>query len=136
MSGVGLDRVAGVFPTEVLAAWASDGGAIQKIDTLAPDELADRMERNGVAVVDVRWDNEMSGGRIPGATHIPLGYLAQRTDQLPEGRPLVLNCAGGGRSAVASALLQAHGIADVMNLAGGFDQWRAEGRPIEHGESS
>jgi hydroxyacylglutathione hydrolase len=136
MSGIGLDRVAGVFPTEVLAAWASDGGAIQKIDTLAPDELADRMERNGVAVVDVRWDNEMSGGRIPGATHIPLGYLAQRTDQLPEGRPLVLNCAGGGRSAVASALLQAHGIADVMNLAGGFDQWRAEGRPIEHGESS
>jgi hydroxyacylglutathione hydrolase len=42
-----------------------------------------------------------------------------------------VHCQGGARSAIAASLLQAEGVSDVLNLAGGFNEWRAAGLPVE-----
>ena len=51
---------------------------------------------------------------------IPVGYLAERLDEIPTDRPVVLHCQGGARSAIAASVLQARGLDNVVNMVGGF----------------
>ena len=44
---------------------------------------------------------------------------------------MIVHCQGGARSAIAASLLQAEGLSDVLNLAGGFNEWRAAGLAVE-----
>jgi hydroxyacylglutathione hydrolase len=120
MSKIGLDRVAGWFSPEALSAWSSDGGALERVAS------------GGVTVVDVRNDSEWAHGHLPGALHIPLGHLAQRIAEIPRGRPVVVHCQGGTRSAIASSILLSHGVRDVIDLRGGYDGWQREALPIVH----
>jgi hydroxyacylglutathione hydrolase len=131
LAGIGLDRIEGILPASAIGAWARSGGPVEATGVITPDELRDRMDSGESAIVDVRWEAEWKAGRIPGSVNIPLGMLEERIGELPAGRPLVVGCAGGGRSAIAAGLLQARGIREVVNLEGGFDLWRAEGLPVE-----
>ena len=59
--------------------------------------------------------------------------LQQHVAEVPKGTPVILQCGGGGRSAVAASVLRSHGIHDVMNLTGGIERWRKEGLLLENG---
>ncbi|GAA1348531.1 rhodanese-like domain-containing protein [Arthrobacter roseus] len=97
---------------------------MSEITTKETDE-----RRNSAIIVDVREDVETAAGMIPGAVHIPLGQLGDRTGELDAGRPVITVCASGGRSARAAADLLVAGFrADTM--AGGMTAWTAEGRPV------
>ncbi len=89
------------------------------------------LERGAVTELDVRAADEWESGHLPGVANIPLGYLTERLDEVPRGSPLVTQCQGGGRSAIAASILKAHGFATVRNLAGGFAAWKAAGLPVE-----
>jgi adenylyltransferase/sulfurtransferase len=82
-------------------------------------------------LVDVRELEEYSQGAISGARHIPRGYLEMRIEQeVPDrDQPLVIYCAAGVRSALATAALQEMGYTDVVNMAEGFNGWKAAGLP-------
>src|SRR3954454_10356761 len=80
-------------------------------------------------VLDVREDDEWVTGHIDGATHIPMGDVPARLDDLPEGDPLYVTCRGGGRSARVTAWLNANGF-DAVNVAGGMGEWEAIDRPM------
>lgn len=87
-------------------------------------------------VLDVREDEEFIGplGHIPGATHIPLGKLGDRIDEVGRGRPVVAVCRAGGRSARATAILEQAGFSRIANLAGGMLRWRDQGLVVEGGD--
>jgi rhodanese-related sulfurtransferase len=80
-------------------------------------------------VLDVREDDEWVHGHIEGATHIPMGDVPARLDELPEGDPLYVTCRSSGRSARVAAWLNANGF-DAVVIAGGMGQWEALGRPM------
>ncbi|TFV56168.1 rhodanese-like domain-containing protein [Geodermatophilus sp. DF01-2] len=80
-------------------------------------------------VLDVREDDEWAAGHIDGATHIPMGEVPARLEDLPEGDPLYVTCRGGGRSARVAAWLNANGY-DAVNVGGGMGGWEAAGRPM------
>ncbi|HEY0035076.1 MAG TPA: rhodanese-like domain-containing protein, partial [Longimicrobium sp.] len=61
--------------------------------------------------------------------------LPDRLDEVPGGKPVVLQCQGGARSAIAASLLQARGITDVINLTGGYQAWHAAGLPVQKPEA-
>jgi hydroxyacylglutathione hydrolase len=63
--------------------------------------------------------------------NIPLGYLLDQLNEVPNGQPVVLHCQGGTRSLIATSLLEARGIKDVVNLTGGFGAWEKAGLPVE-----
>jgi rhodanese-related sulfurtransferase len=74
-------------------------------------------------VVDVRNPGERQVGAIPDSLHIPLAQLPERLDELDATRPVVVHCAGGYRSMIASSLLERAGFADVSDLLGGYQAW-------------
>ncbi|HLT85200.1 MAG TPA: rhodanese-like domain-containing protein [Phototrophicaceae bacterium] len=82
----------------------------------------------GHAVLDVREQDEWDAGHIAGATHIPLGELPARLDELPE-EDLLVVCRSGGRSMRATAWLNHSGFT-ARNLAGGMRSWHEAGLPM------
>lgn len=80
-------------------------------------------------VLDVREDDEWVHGHIDGATHIAMGDVPARLDDLPEGDPLYVTCRSGGRSAQVAAWLNQNGF-DAVNVAGGMGAWQDAGRPM------
>ena len=75
---------------------------------------------------------------MPGAVHAPRGMLEFWVD--PEspyhraafapGRPLLLFCAAGWRSALATRTLMEMGLENVAHIEGGFSAWKAAGAPL------
>ena len=133
LSMIGLDRVAGVFGAEAVVAWEASGRTPEAVHRIAAAEGAARMQA-GATLLDVRGRSEWEAGHVPGAVHIPLGYLAERAGELPAGAPVVVHCQGGTRSAIAASVLQRAGIADVYDLTDGFTGWRKAGLPVLNGQ--
>lgn len=100
-----------------------------KITETTVGDLPAELPGAGMALLDVREDNEWQAGHVVGALHIPLGELPQRVDEVPEGQRVVVVCRSGGRSAQATGFLQEHGR-DAVNLAGGMRDWHLAGRPM------
>jgi hydroxyacylglutathione hydrolase len=130
MAKIGLDRVAGWFAAESLVAWADAGGEVERVTQTSSAGIAARITSGEVTVVDVRRASEWAHGHLPGALHIPLSELAGRLGEIPRGQAVVVQCQGGSRSAMAASLLLSHGIRDVINLRGGYEEWRREALPI------
>lgn len=131
---IGVDRVAGYFTAHALEAWRAAGRETACVAQITSVELEARIRLGTVEVLDVRGRSEWEAGHLPGVPNIPVGYLADRLDEIPAGRPLVVHCQGGARSAIAASVLQARGIRDVLNLTGGYREWLAGGHPVERGE--
>ena len=130
---IGLDRVAGVFGPDAIPQAVAAGATPGVVPQTTPAALAARLAAGEVDVLDVRHDSEWSAGHIAGATHIPLGHLTARLAELPSGRPLVVHCKGGTRSAIAASLLGRLGRTGVIDMPGGFDAWEAAGLPVSQG---
>lgn len=86
------------------------------------------LQTSGVTVIDVREPHEYEDAHVPGARLIPLGEIADRADEVPDGETVYLVCAVGGRSGRATEHLLGQGK-DVVNVAGGTKAWIAAGHP-------
>lgn len=87
----------------------------------------------GVTVLDVREPEEWEQAHIPGARHLPRGLLEyQAAEQLPDREArIVVHCASGGRSALATRSLKEMGYTNVANMDGGINAWRERGYETE-----
>lgn len=91
------------------------------------EELAEHTDR---PLIDVREPDEFASGHVPRAINIPLGQLADRVDEVPEG-PVDVICHLGGRSLRGARILEGAGRAEVTSVAGGTDAWQDSGRPLD-----
>ncbi len=80
-------------------------------------------------LIDVREADEHAQGIIPTAIHIPRGFLELRIEKqvFDRAAPLVLYCAAGTRSLLATRSLMELGYTNVKSLAGGFSGWKKAG---------
>lgn len=76
-------------------------------------------------IIDVREVSEVATGKIPGAENIPLGLLEFRMHELQKPKEYIVVCHSGGRSAMATQLLENHGFL-VTNMLGGMLAWPGE----------
>jgi sulfur-carrier protein adenylyltransferase/sulfurtransferase len=90
-----------------------------------------RLREQGAVLVDVREQDEVDQGIVPGAVHIPRGFLEMRIEQAIPDRdtPIVVYCAGGVRSAFGAEALEHLGYRNVASMAGGFSAWKSAGLP-------
>lgn len=95
--------------------------------------LADALAATGAPlVIDVREQSEWDEGYIPGSIHVPRGFLESRIAGVARpDQPIILTCAAGHRSLFAAQTLRAMGYGDVTSLAGGFTNWKRNGRAFD-----
>jgi molybdopterin/thiamine biosynthesis adenylyltransferase/rhodanese-related sulfurtransferase len=102
----------------------------EEIDEISTVEAQERLASSDSQLfVDVREPDEWDEGHIPGAIYTGRGRLEQRIEGLvpDKSRPLVVYCSAGSRSAFAAKALEELGYQDVVNLAGGFNDWKRNG---------
>lgn len=132
---IGFDTVVGYL-----------AGGMQQLDD--SEELVERTERitaNNAAeqlgvsshplMIDVRTTREWSEAHVDGAMNVPLSQLSERLAELPPDRPLIVYCASGYRSTIATSMLRREGMPDVANLVGGLGAWDSAQLPTVAAES-
>jgi phage shock protein E len=106
---------------------SDDAAATIQVPPAQARELID----GGAQVVDVRTAVEHAESHIAGAAHIPLDRLDQESaETLDGGRPVVVYCRGGNRSAMAAEALRNSGF-DAHSIDGGLVGWDEAGLPLE-----
>jgi rhodanese-related sulfurtransferase len=90
-------------------------------------DLFELITKPKVLLVDVRNDDEVARGIIPGALHIQLSMLPLQYDKLMSAHSVVFYCHSGVRSAHAADFAVNKGVKDVFNLVGGVIAWGKAG---------
>lgn len=134
---VGYDNIVGYLEGG-FEAWAKSGEKVESFDRVEPVELEKIMKREDhPLVIDVRRDGERSSRWIPGTEFVTLSALENYTSSIKaDGRPVIVHCAGGYRSAMAASILKRAGIDDVRDLRGGLAGWEKAGLPVETNEAA
>ncbi|OQW71750.1 MAG: rhodanese [Proteobacteria bacterium ST_bin11] len=99
-------------------------------------DVATAQTRLAGPVLDVREPAEYAAGHLPGAVNIPRGLLEFKIDSHPDfqGRQqadIVVYCQTGGRSALATLVLNQLGYEGAVSMAGGFKAWTESGLSVE-----
>ena len=97
------------------------------IPQLSPAELQ-RWRQDGKAflLLDVRTDEETAICALPDSIHIPMHLIPLRSNELPDGLPIVVYCHHGIRSLHTAMYLADAGFETLYNLQGGIDAWAAQ----------
>lgn len=125
LRSIGIDHVAGYFDAEAVR---KAGLRTQSYTSRTAQELRPRIERGEAVLFDTRALTEFQAERIRGAEHHFLGKLPRELEGIDRLKPIIVQCQGGGRSAIAASLLQRAGF-DVTNMKGGLNAWLAAGLP-------
>jgi len=112
-----------------------------RIVEVLPPDVKDEVEAGDVALVDTREADKFEQGHVPGAVNVPAGEngvdshseeFAEKIAEATEGKPALLYCNTGNRSARATdALTNEHGVAGVRSMIGGIKLWDDLGLPVE-----
>jgi hydroxyacylglutathione hydrolase len=120
LASIGLDRVAGTFGPDVIAA-AEVAGTARETRRI-PIDQATTLQHAGTLVVDVREFDEWTAGHFDGAVHHPLGTLPSTLVTVDRTTPLAIHCEGGTRSAIGVSVLETMGFTNVTDLTGGWQE--------------
>lgn len=96
---------------------------------ITPEALQAMLVAGTVMLVDVREPNEFAAEHIAGAVNYPLSAFDPADLPAADGRTVVLQCAGGKRSAMALDRCTAAKAAIDTHLGGGLGAWKAAGLP-------
>src|SRR3954451_11907913 len=105
-----------------------------QVDEVDPAQVSEHLG-NGIVLVDVRESTEWDAGHIPGAKHVPRGYLESRVEGAvgsDRSQEIVLYCASGQRSALAAHTLKDQlGYDNVKSMTGGITLWNDRGYKVD-----
>lgn len=102
------------------------GKEMNGVPTLYPDEVQTYMQEHGegdYVLLDVRQPGEYAAAHLPGARLVPLPQLSDSREELDPAKPTIVYCASGGRSRMATQLLNGMGFREVYNMLGGIQAW-------------
>jgi rhodanese-related sulfurtransferase len=107
-------------------------GRRDAMESVAGDELLQRVKHGEVTVLDVRPSEEYRAGHIPGAVSIPVGELRARFKELPKNREVVAYCRGPYCVFATEAveLLRKKGF-KAHRMQEGMLDWRSRGWRVE-----
>ncbi|MEM9086505.1 MAG: rhodanese-like domain-containing protein [Pseudomonadota bacterium] len=98
---------------------------------VSPAEVVALVESGDVRLIDVRTDEEVAQGILPGAEHIAMSEFDPATVAASDERPILLYCRSGRRSRLVGEALAKHTGKTVDHLEGGILAWGEAGYSIE-----
>lgn len=138
------ELVIGLLVILLLAAVSCGGSQAaapgESLAEISIDELADNVDVHTVAAIkdsedvyplDVREQWEYDEAHIAGVTLLPMGEVANRLDEIPRDKKVIVTCRSGNRSGQVTDYLRQSGFDNVHNMIGGILDWQAAGYPVE-----
>jgi glyoxylase-like metal-dependent hydrolase (beta-lactamase superfamily II)/rhodanese-related sulfurtransferase len=120
---IGFDQVGGYLESG-MQALRNRPDLVKRGQRISAQALAELLTtRIPPFVLDVRTTQEWESGHIDRSLNIPLPHLAERMQDIPTDRPVVVHCASGYRSSIAMGLLEKSGRNNAMDLVGGYEAW-------------
>ena len=119
LSRVGFDNTLGYLKGS-FTAWKDAGKEIDTLRSVSANTLEQEMKENKVPVFDIRKPGEYDNEHIVDVPSTPLDYLNSHLNEFPSDQDFYVHCAGGYRSVIASSILKARGIHNVIDVAGGY----------------
>jgi hydroxyacylglutathione hydrolase len=135
LEAVGFRSLLGILGGGV-EAWQQAGLVTESTPAIDIPELADRLRRGEVELLDVRDDDEWEEGHVEGSVHIPYHDLRNGLPgDIQNGKPLAVACSIGNRSSIAVSLLRRAGVEGVIHVAeGGVADLEEQGIPLVAGK--
>jgi glyoxylase-like metal-dependent hydrolase (beta-lactamase superfamily II)/rhodanese-related sulfurtransferase len=120
LEAVGFRRLVGLLAGGVVA-WRDASLPLESTPAIDVAELAERLRRGDVRLLDVRDDDEWEEGHVEGSRHLPYHDLGMGVpeDLRNGGKPLAVACSIGNRSSIAVSLLRRAGVDDVIHVVDG-----------------
>ena len=106
-----------------------------KTTDLTPSQVKAALDAQEILLIDVREPAEFAEERIAGAMNVPLSTFDPAALPDAGGKTIVLQCAGGKRSAMAVGKCRQANQVIETHLAGGLMAWKAAGLPTVSGRS-
>jgi rhodanese-related sulfurtransferase len=104
---------------------------VTEVPTVLPSVLQIELRQvNAPFVLDLRNENEFTGGHIDSAARVNVSELANRVRELPKDQPIVLVCEHGNLAALSVPLVRGTGHKNLKVLAGGMEAWLRDGRAV------
>jgi rhodanese-related sulfurtransferase len=98
-----------------------------RVINILPLDVKERLARGEkLNIIDVREDEEVATGKIPGAKHIRLAELPNRLHEIDPHVETILVCRSGNRSSKACEFLMSRGYCNVKNMLGGMSAWEGD----------
>ena len=104
-----------------------------KTKDLTPQQVKVALDAQQILLIDVREPDEFAAEKIAGAVNVPLSTFNPANLPQASGKTVVLQCAGGKRSAMAVDKCRVANEAVDTHLAGGLAAWKAAGLPTVRG---
>jgi len=102
------------------------GDNMAGIEIITPEELKEKLGKGDkLEIVDVREDEEVAEGMIPGAKHIRMGEIPENLAYFDKDKEYIFICRSGRRSESVCLYLQDQGY-KVRNMIGGMLEWTGE----------
>lgn len=99
---------------------------MEELNIITTEDLQKRLEAGEkLELVDVREDEEVAEGMIPGAKHIKMGDIPMNLDYFDPEKEYILICRSSRRSESIGYFLHDHGV-KVRNMVGGMLEWNGE----------
>ncbi|MGB0917292.1 MAG: MBL fold metallo-hydrolase [Flavobacteriales bacterium] len=115
---VGFDNIAG-FLEGGIQTWTNAGEAVDTIESIQPEDFAKQTTNR--TVLDVRKPGEYEAEHVEKAETFPLDYIRANVSDLDKNGEYFVHCKGGYRSMIASSILKANGVNNIIEVIGGMD---------------
>ena len=126
LSRVGFDNVLGYLKGG-FDAWKNAGQEIDTIESVSVDDYLKQQNEDNLPVFDVRKDGEYQSEYVLGAKHTALSRIEDHLGDYPSEGKFFVHCAGGYRSVIAASILKRNGIANMIDVKGGFGAMKKAG---------
>ena len=129
---MGFDNLGGYLKGDLLS-WHMTGRKSESVNMVNVTKACSIIDKREEAyLLDVRKEKELEkGGKILGATNIPLQQLPDNTIEFPEDKEIYIFCSSGVRSMIAASILRRHGYHKLNVILGGIQNWNSKSCPLE-----
>lgn len=124
---IGLDRIKGYITPEQFEEYRQKGGATDSLKVKTFETAKEDLEKEDVAVVDVRKYADHKEEHIPESINAADSRLPEYLSRIPSDKQLYVHCTAGGRSAVSAAYLKREGYENLVLIDDHFTNWKEVG---------
>lgn len=117
LRAIGIDNIGGIFAPNVV------DGHTDALPQISTQELADRLPKNNIQIIDVRAPSEFAEEHIEGARNIVLGHLPDHLDELSKDDVLAIQCASGYRALIGASYLRTKGYNNAILMGEAKSIW-------------